>query len=234
MKNKENIMKFIEKYNLPFSDLNVIYRAFSHTSYANEVKDDGVKSYERLEFLGDAVLEMSITEFLFKNYPTMSEGDLTKMRASIVCEPSLFNYATKLNFGDKLFLGKGEEQSGGRTREAILADVFESVLAAIYLEFGYSKVYEFLELTIFPDILAGKFTRTTDYKSKLQELIQGDKRKSVTYKIAHESGPAHDKTFVAEAYIEDEIRLGTGTGTSKKEAEQLAAKMALDKLAHEK
>ncbi len=233
MKNKENIHKFIEAFNLPFSDKNLIYRAFSHTSYANEIKSSEVKSYERLEFLGDAILEMAVTEFLFKNYPEKTEGELTKMRASIVCEGSLFSYANALKFGDKLFLGKGEEQSGGRTREAILADVFESVLAAIYLDLGYQKAFEFLNKTIFPDILKGKFIRTTDYKSKLQELIQGDKRKSVTYKIVHESGPAHEKTFVAEAYIENEIKLGSGTGNSKKEAEQLAAKMALDKLAHE-
>ncbi len=232
---KREINKFIKEYDLNFKNKDNIYRAFCHASFVNEMNANGDLeakhvSYERLEFLGDAVLEMTISDFLFANYTDMDEGALTKLRANIVCEASLASYATKLSFGNMLFLGNGEVQANGRSKPAILADVFEAVLAAIYLDLGYEKVYLFLEKIIFPDIRKNKFVKVKDYKTTLQELIQADSRKSVIYKIIDESGPDHKKHFVAEAWTNSDIKLGVGEGHSKKEAEQQAAKMALEKL----
>ncbi|TCT26804.1 RNAse III [Melghiribacillus thermohalophilus] len=214
---------------ITFQNPQLLKQAFTHSSYVNEHRNQHFEDNERLEFLGDAVLELAISQYLFRIYPDMNEGDLTKLRASIVCETSLVNFATSLDFGDLVLLGKGEEMTGGRNRPSLLADVFEAFIGALYLDQGFDATLSFLEKFIFPNIKQGAFSHAMDYKSLLQEVVQQDKNGQVTYKIVEEKGPAHDREFVAHVYIQDKL-YGAGNGKTKKEAEQMAAKMALDKL----
>lgn len=181
----------------------------------NEHRKKPYEDNERLEFLGDAVLELTISQFLFKKYPTMSEGDLTKVRAAIVCEPSLVAFANELSFGKLVLLGKGEEMTGGRARPALLADVFEAFIGALYLDSGLEPVVHFLEKCVFPKINDGAFSHVMDFKSQLQEFVQRDSKGSLEYKILQEKGPAHNREFVATVSLNSEI-LGTGSGKSKK------------------
>ncbi len=234
MENKVKKM-FKEQYGLNFSDGSLIERALMHTSYVNEQNARGEKldSYERLEFLGDSVLNLATTAFLFKKFPNKNEGDLTRIRAQLVCETTLAKVSRNLNLGSAIYLGRGEKMSGGSDKEAILADVFESVLAAIYFEHGYNKCVEFLNVTLFKEVNEEHFLDGTDYKTQLQELVQGGTKRSVTYKIVDESGPSHEPTFKAVAQMDGEIVLGEGVGKSKKDAEQQAAKQALLKMANE-
>lgn len=224
-----NYQKFCEKYNLRFKNYTLLETALTHSSYVNEHRIDNMEDNERLEFLGDAVLELAMSEFLYKNYRHLTEGEMTKLRAQHVCEPALVTYATNIEIGSYIRLGKGEETSGGRTRPALLADAFEALLGAIYLDLGYKAVYKFLNKVVFPLLRAGNYINVIDYKSKLQELVQTDNSRSVRYEIISEIGPAHNKTFVSEVYMDD-IKMGIGEGHSKKEAEQNAAKVALEKL----
>jgi ribonuclease III len=217
---------FQEKIGISFTNEKLLIHAFTHSSYVNEHRKKPYEDNERLEFLGDAVLELTISEFLFKKYPIMSEGELTKLRASIVCEPSLVAFANQLSFGDLVLLGKGEEMTGGRARPALLADVFEAFIGALYLDQGIAKVFEFLEKVVFPKINEGAFSHVMDYKSQLQELIQRDARGMLEYKVLQEKGPAHNREFMSRVSLEGE-ELGVGIGKSKKEAEQKAAQVAL-------
>ncbi len=220
-------IKELEKYfNLNFNDFNLLKRAMMHSSYANE---NNKISNERLEFLGDAVLDLAVAGFLF-DHINESEGVLTKKRAQEVCEQSLYIYAKSIDLGAFLLLGKGEEMSGGREKPALLADAFEALLGAIYIDKGYSETYKVLEKVVFPAILKNIDEEDSDFKSKLQELVQSDKR-TLEYKIISESGPAHDKEFRARVYMDQTIIMGEGIGKSKKEAEQNAARATLDKLA---
>ena len=195
----------------------------------NEHRKKHYEDNERLEFLGDAVLELAVSQFLFRKYPKMSEGELTKLRASIVCEPSLVLFAEELSFNDLVLLGKGEEMTGGRKRPALLADAFEAFIGALYLDKGFQTVLSFLEDYVFPSINKGAFSHVMDYKSLLQELVQQKKEGKIEYEIVDERGPAHNREFVANVTIKDET-FGTGVGRTKKEAEQMAAKRALDRL----
>lgn len=197
--------------------------AFTHTSYANEAK---VESYERLEYLGDAILEMIMSDYLYKK-TNDSEGEMTKKRAHYVCENALYEYSIKLGLNEFLHLGKGELENGGKFRKAIVADIFESFIGALYLDRGLKSVYTFMDYYIFPMIENGEIESFHDYKSVLQELVQTDKR-SLIYEMIHEEGPSHNKTFTAQVKI-DNIVYGVGTAHSKKEAEQAAAKNALKK-----
>ncbi|MGJ9458827.1 ribonuclease III [Oceanobacillus sp. CF4.6] len=210
-----------------FKDHNLIEQAFTHSSYVNEHRNTVFSDNERLEFLGDAVLELGVSQYLFRKNKDMPEGEMTKLRAAIVCEPSLMNFALELNFGEYLLLGKGEEQTGGRQRPAILADVFEAFLGALYLDQGFDIALKFLKVHVFPKINTGAFSHAMDYKSQLQELVQQSKDQSIEYKIVEEKGPSHNREFVAQAVIKGSIA-GEGTGRTKKEAEQRAAKYALD------
>jgi ribonuclease-3 len=220
-------IKELEKlFNLNFNDIELLKRAMMHSSYANE---NNTKSNERLEFVGDAVLDLAVARFLFSNLDE-SEGVLTKKRAQEVCEQSLFEYAKSINLGDYLLLGKGEEMSGGREKPALLADAFEALLGAIYIDKGYDETYKVLNKVVFPVILKNLTKEDKDYKSKLQELVQSDKR-TLEYRIISETGPAHDKEFTARVYMDDFIIMGEGKGKSKKEAEQNAAFATLEKLA---
>lgn len=209
-----------------FLNERLLKQAFTHSSYVNEHRRKPYEDNERLEFLGDAVLELTVSQYLYKKYPLMSEGELTKLRAAIVCEPSLVKFAHTLSFGKLVLLGKGEELTGGRERPALLADVFEAFVGALYLDQGMEAVYVFLSHTVFPKIDEGAFSHVMDYKSQLQELVQRDAAGVIEYKIHQEKGPAHNKEFVSNVFLNGEIK-GTGIGRSKKEAEQKAAEQAL-------
>ncbi|QCR31767.1 ribonuclease III [Lysinibacillus sp. SGAir0095] len=215
-----------EELNIYFRNKSLLYQAFTHSSYVNEHRRKLFTDNERLEFLGDAVLELSVSKYLFERYPHMSEGELTKLRASIVCEPSLVIFANELNFGKYVLLGKGEELTGGRERPALLADVFESFIGALYLDQGLENVVEFLERIVFPKVEVGAFSHVMDFKSQLQEMVQQSNNGTLHYEIVDEKGPAHNRTFVSRVLLNDK-ELGIGRGKSKKEAEQQAAQNAM-------
>ena len=210
-----------EKLGYVFKDKNLIKLALTHSSYANE---HNIECNERLEFLGDAVLELAMSRKLYDTID-LDEGVLTKMRAKAVCESALDLYASKIDLSSYLYLGKGEEATGGRTRPAIIADATEAVLGAIYLDGGFEAAREIVKKFFEPyfyDVLKNK-----DYKSMLQEKLQSEKR-SIRYEIVRDEGPANNKTFEAVVYM-DEILMGRGIGKTKKEAQQQAAKDALEK-----
>lgn len=222
-----NAAKLQEQLELTFNDYDLMKQAFTHSSYVNEHREETFSDNERLEFLGDAVLELGVSQYLYRTKGRMAEGELTKLRASIVCEASLVNFARELNFGDQILLGRGEEQTGGRDRPALLADVFEAFLGALYLDQGYDIVIQFLEKYVFPKITTGAFSHAMDYKSQLQELVQQHRNHSIEYSIVEEKGPSHDKEFVSQVLIKGDVA-GVGIGRTKKEAEQRAAKNGLD------
>lgn len=216
-------MELLDKLEIPYKNEELYETALTHTSYANE---NHVKSYERLEYLGDAVLELAISDYLYKN-TDLVEGKMTKVRSNYVCENANFEYSKRLGLNDYLKLGHGEEESGGKNRKAIVADIFESFLGAMYLDLGFEEVKKFIYKHIIPLIEDKTIDFFDDYKSVLQELVQTDK-KSLEYVIINEEGPAHDKTFTVEVRIDD-IVYGKGIAHSKKEAEQIAARDALEK-----
>lgn len=216
-------MELLKKLDINYKNPKLYERALTHTSYANE---NGVESYERLEYLGDAVLELIISDYLYKN-TEYEEGKMTKYRSHYVCENANFEYATRLGLNEYLKLGHGEEERGGKYKKAIVADIFESFIGAMYLDLGFDEVKKFIYKVVIPLIEDKSIDFFDDYKSILQELVQTDK-KSLEYVIINEQGPAHDKTFTVEVKI-DNIVYGIGTAHSKKEAEQIAAKDALKK-----
>ena len=217
---------FQEKLGYQFKDDTYLNIALTHSSFANEGKKGDVCN-ERQEFLGDAVLSIIVSDYLFRNHATMPEGDLTKLRAALVCEKALCLYANELGLGDFLLLGRGEESSGGRQRPSILADAFEAIIAAIYLDGGIDPAREFVLRYVVPTI--GNHTKVAfkDYKTILQEIIQKNPEERVTYVLVEESGPDHNKRFVVEVHLNSNI-IGRGEGRSKKSAEQAAAQMALE------
>ena len=215
---------------ISFRNPELFRQAFTHTSFAHERRDgDAPDHNERLEFLGDAVLELLVSEHLFHRYPGKNEGDLTRMRARVVCEPSLAQFAEELGFGQLVRLGKGEEMTGGRRRPALLADLFEAFVGALYLDQGLEGARRFLQKVVFSRIDEAWLSRIVDAKTRLQEVVQQERTGSLTYRIVDEWGPAHDRHFVAEVLL-DGRTLGRGTGRSKKEAEQEAAAVALKEL----
>jgi ribonuclease III len=229
MKKQFNLESFCVDNQFEFKNMALLERALTHSSFVNEQKCEE-RDNERLEFLGDAVLELAMSQFLFENFKDAKEGELSKLRAQHVCESALVVYAQGINLGNYLRLGKGEELSGGRERPAILADAFEALLGALFLDAGYQEAYKFLDRVVFELLRNGIVIDIKDYKSKLQELVQADSSRSISYKTVSESGPAHNRLFEVEVLM-DEIVMGSGAGRSKKEAEQNAAKMALDKVA---
>ncbi|MBE3570587.1 MAG: ribonuclease III [Bacillales bacterium] len=226
---EQQFQQLQEKLEIDFHDKSLFMQAFTHSSYVNEHRKKPNDDNERLEFLGDAVLELTVSNYLFNKYPFMSEGELTKLRAAIVCEPSLVGFSNELQFGHYIRLGKGEERTGGRTRPALLADVFEAFIGALYLDQGLETVVQFLEKIVFPKVDAGAFSHVMDFKTQLQEMVQRDGNGILTYRILQEKGPAHHREFVSEVSLNGQV-LGVGTGRSKKEAEQHAAEQALAKL----
>ena len=220
-------MKSLEnKLQYEFTDLSLLSEAMNHSSYANEHRSAQVSSNERLEFLGDSVLGFVTAEFLFKTYGKLPEGDLTRMRAALVCEQSLYEVARELELGQYLKLGKGEESGGGRERQSILADATEAVFAAVYLDGGMEKARELIYRVLLSR--APKAEERRDYKTTLQEIVQRKSGQVLTYHMMSESGPDHNKTFEFEVRLNDE-GIGRGSGHSKKEAEQDAARNALEK-----
>lgn len=217
-----------EKIKYHFADPSILLHALSHSSFANEMRMSKEKNNERLEFLGDAVLELVTSEHVYKEYTNLSEGDLTKLRASIVCEQTLSTCARDLQIGDYLLLGKGEDLSGGRERDSILSDALESVIGAIYLDGGFTNAKEFIKNFILADIKNKDLF--FDSKTILQEIIQNEDNKlKLRYKLIAEEGPDHNKTFtIAVCVGNDEI--GTGSGRTKKAAEQEAAYQAIQTL----
>lgn len=215
-------MKTLEKnIGYHFRDKTLLYTALTHSSYANEKKEH-LPYNERLEFLGDAVLQLITSEKLFKENPKMPEGQMSKQRAALVCEDALAGYSHKIELGEFLFLGKGEEVSGGRTRPSILADAFEALIGAIFLDGGINNAKRFVLRFIDEAHLS-----LHDYKTLLQEIIQKNPGERLSYVVTGESGPSHDKSFEVEVHLNSNI-IGKGTGKSKKHAEQSAAKEALE------
>ena len=216
-------MELLKKLEIPYKNVKLYERALTHTSYANE---NNVVSYERLEFLGDTVLDLVISDYLYKN-TEYEEGKMTKYRSHYVCENANFEYSSRLGLNEYLKLGHGEQERGGKYRKAIVADIFESFIGAMYLDLGYDEVKKFIFKHVIPLIEDKSVDFFDDYKSVLQELVQTDK-KSLEYIVIDEQGPAHDKTFTVEVKI-DNIVYGKGIAHSKKEAEQIAAHDALKK-----
>ena len=218
-----------EKFNLVFHDVDLLEQAFTHSSYVNEHRYLQLSDNERLEFLGDAVLELAVSKFLYRKYPQVPEGKLTKLRAAIVCEESLAKFAKECRFDQSIRLGKGEEHSGGRNRPALLCDLFEAFLGALYLDQGFEAVETFLEKVVFPKILAGAFSHEMDHKTRLQEVLQRSGDVLIDYRLIKEKGPTHERQFWTQVYFNGE-KIGEGQGKSKKLAEQAAAANALNQL----
>lgn len=220
MNNIAKIRELERKIGYKFKNFDLLVMAMRHSSYTNEHKMERLVCNERLEFLGDAVLEAVSSEFLYLNYPKRPEGELTKMRASLVCEPTLAYDAREIDLGSYLLLGKGEEATGGRGRESITSDAFEAVIGAIFLDGGFASAKEFILGHVLDDVEHKQLFY--DSKTILQEIIQGEKEGDVSYVITAEKGPDHDKCFDAEVYVGDE-KIGAGSGRTKKAAEQQAA-----------
>lgn len=226
-------MKMEELQNLlgyRFNDEHLLLRALTHSSYSNENKKEKLKNNERLEFLGDSVLGLIISEFIFSHYMTLEEGQLTKIRAKIVCEASLGTASRALRLGEFMLFGKGEELTGGRNRTSILSDAFEALIAAIFLDGGMEEARTFVLKRlhgVIESAVQGKLF--VDYKTRLQEIIQVQKGNRIKYEIVREEGPDHAKIFYTEVRLNDQI-IGLGSGNSKKESEQEAAKEGLKRL----
>ncbi len=211
-----------------FQNITLLQNALAHSSYANERWHDSLKSNERLEFLGDSILGMVVAEYLYRQYPNRPEGELSRMRADMVCETSLAKIAERLDLGKHMLLGNGEEQGGGRSRPSILADAVESVIAASFLDGGMEAAKSIIYQFVLCNVPETKL-QNADYKTMLQEKVQRKKNQSLSYQLVEESGPDHDKQFVVAVSLNGEI-VGTGTGSSKKRAEQDAARVAIGKL----
>lgn len=220
------------KLGYEFKDKELLKTALTHSSYANENKKRNLECNERLEFLGDAVLGMVVANYLFRGQQKMPEGQMTRLRAELVCEQSLARVAEELQLGSYLLLGKGEEQGGGRKRHSIIADAVEAVIAAVYLDGGYEKASGIIYKFIIEPMEKGIATLVTDYKTALQEFVQRKSGQVLAYNLVDQSGPDHDKVFTFSVSLNGEV-VGTGSGKNKKEAEQAAAGDALRKLQNE-
>ncbi len=211
-----------------FHNISLLQNALTHSSYANERWHNGLLSNERLEFLGDSVLGMLVAEYLYRSFPNRPEGELTRMRADMVCEGTLAAAANRIGLGKHLLLGHGEEQGGGRSRDSILADAMESVIAACFLDGGLEAALEVVRRFILVEVPVTKL-HNADYKTQLQELVQQKKNQTLAYKLVGQSGPDHDKSFDVEVSLNGQV-VGSGSGSSKKRAEQDAARAAIEKL----
>ena len=211
-----------------FRDIQLLQNALTHSSYANERWHNSLLSNERLEFLGDSVLGMLVAEYLFRNFPDRPEGELTRMRADMVCEQTLAAAEERIGLGTHLLLGHGEEQGGGRTRSSILADAMESVIAACFLDGGIDAALQIVRKYIFVEVPVTKL-HNADYKTRLQEMVQQKKNQVLSYTLVGQSGPDLDKRFDVEVSLNGKV-VGSGSGSSKKRAEQMAAKNAIEKL----
>ena len=225
-------IEFLEKkIGLKFKNRNLLQNVFIHRSYLNEHRNYHLASNEKLEFLGDSVLSLITSIYLYKNYPELQEGDYTDIKSAIVCTDSLFQAAKNLSLGDFLYLSKGEDKSGGRSNINILADCYEALIAAVFLDFGFNRAYQFVEKTLFEQkldyIIKNKLYLAP--KTRLQEYVQAKFKIIPVYKLVETQGPEHNKTFKIEVFVQGK-KLGSGSGKSKKEAEEIAAKNALEKI----
>ena len=216
---------FEESLGYKFNNADLLKNALTHSSYANEVHSS-LGSNERLEFLGDSILSIIVAEYLFKNYKNLPEGELTKLRASLVCEKTLALFSRQLKIGEHLYLGKGEANNHGNERDSILADAFEAVLAAIYLDGGMDAAKKHVLGFVIPELKNREYELFKDYKTALQEVIQRNPEERLSYVLIGEDGPDHDKRFTVEVHLNSNV-IGQGVGKSKKQAEQEAAKQAL-------
>lgn len=210
-----------------FKNPALLNEALTHSSYANEHKSQHIKYNERLEFLGDSVLSIVVSDYIYKNCPELPEGELTKLRASLVCEKSLYEFAKKIDLGKYLILSKGERNNGGADRPSILSDAFEALIAAIYIDGGFASASKHILNFVIPAIKNSKKKKINDYKTTLQEIIQKNPGEKLEYVLVKESGPDHNKHFVVEVHLNSNV-IGKGGGRSKKEAEQQAAREALE------
>ena len=230
MKEIQTLSKILkEKFNISFKNEALLMEAMTHSSYANEHKEMKGIYNERIEFLGDAVLELTISDWLFRQFPHFQEGQLTKLRAQIVCEDSLSLLAKECSLNKYLLLGKGETLSGGREKPAILCDVFEAFIGALYLDKGVNEVQRFLNLVVIPKIKNGRYELITDFKTELQEYLQQNGPVHIRYELVKEEGPSHDKTFTVQLIV-DGKKYKTASGKTKKAAEQMAAKLTMEEL----
>jgi len=209
-----------------FRNITLLQNALAHSSYANERWHNSLMSNERLEFLGDSVLGMLVADYLYRNFPNRPEGELTRMRADMVCERALAEIAQRIGLGEHLLLGRGEEQSGGRSRDSILADAVESVIAACYLDGGMDAAKQFIQKFVLERVSIAA-VHNVDYKTALQERVQQKRNQTLAYTLVGESGPDHDKHFEVELSLNGQV-IGCGVGSSKKRAEQDAARVALE------
>ena len=224
MLTEQEIQEFENKIGYTFKNKDLLIQAFTHSSQVNEQKINKRPDYERLEFLGDAVLEMISSAYLFKTYPAKKEGEMSKIRASLVCEPALAYCSEQIELKKYIQLGKGEEATGGRNKESIIADVMEAVIGALYLDGGIEESKKFIDSYVLTN--ADSMQMFSDSKSILQEFTQGENLGEIRYEICGESGPEHDKIFEVRVFVGDK-NLGEGTGKTKKAAEQKAAYQAL-------
>ncbi|WP_298645760.1 ribonuclease III [uncultured Granulicatella sp.] len=230
MKEIQTLSKILkEKFDISFKNEALLMEAMTHSSYANEHKEMKGIYNERIEFLGDAVLELTISDWLFRQFPHFQEGQLTKLRAQIVCEDSLSVLAKECSLNEYLLLGKGETLSGGREKPAILCDVFEAFIGALYLEKGVNEVQRFLNLVVIPKIKNGRYELITDFKTELQEYLQQNGPVHIRYELVKEEGPSHDKVFTVQLIV-DGKKYNTASGKTKKAAEQMAAKLTMEEL----
>lgn len=230
-KTKASLKTFEGLIDYTFQNKNLLVEALTHSSYANEGKKH-LHNNERLEFLGDSVLSVIVAEHLFRNFKHIPEGELTRLRASLVCEQALFEFAQKISLGEYIFLGRGEENTGGRNRPSIVSDAFEAVIAAVFLDGGMDAAKKYVLSFIPEDLNPQEKAGFSDYKTVLQEIIQQNREEKVEYVLIAESGPDHDKTFEIEVRMNSNV-IGTGSGKSKKQAEQNAAKEALTLMGYE-
>ena len=230
-KRKQLLLNFCSSLGIQMQDLKLLDMALTHTSFAHEAKQQPKPRHnERIEFLGDSVLSVIVSTYMYENFPALAEGQLTKLRAHLVCEASLYEYAQKIHLGDLLLLGKGEELSGGRERASILADAFESVLGAIYLDQGFDVAQNYLLHMMQPEIdYICRNGIYNDYKTRLQEFLQRDGDVEISYQLLGSSGPEHNRIFLSEVVVEGKV-IGEGQGRTKKDSEQHAAEQALKKL----
>ena len=230
MKEIQTLSKILkEKFDISFKNEALLMEAMTHSSYANEHKEMKGIYNERIEFLGDAVLELTISDWLFRQFPHFQEGQLTKLRAQIVCEDSLSLLAKECSLNEYLLLGKGETLSGGREKPAILCDVFEAFIGALYLDKGVNEVQRFLNLVVIPKIKNGRYELITDFKTELQEYLQQNGTVHIRYELIKEEGPSHDKVFTVQLIV-DGKKYNTASGKTKKAAEQMAAKLTMEEL----
>ena len=222
----EFVSNLRRKYGIEFKNLALLDEAFTHSSYANEHRELGLRDNERLEFLGDAVLELTVSDYLYRKYPDLPEGKLTRMRAAIVQTAGFSSFSREAGFDKYIKLGNGEEAAGARQRDTLLEDLFEAFCGALYLDQGRGSVIKFCEQIIFPKIDAGQFDELRDFKTLLQEDLQKSGDADIHYELLTSSGPANDRVFTVQVLNGDQD-LGSGTGKSKKAAEQAAAKAAL-------